>query len=178
MVYGREMTVKEAAALVGTTPSAIYSRLYRTADGDLQGIVTQYRLNLAKTRKSRGERYYINGQWLTLPQVAEQLGIRAGRLRCYLWRHRDAEGNYPSLAAVMNLYRRGEIRTSGGYPARLHKVGGRYMTQAEAAAACGVKLNSFRVCVKRRGGVAEAVAFYEKRAEKRAMNEILKILGV
>lgn len=176
-VDGQQMTVREAAALVGVTPSSIYNKLARSGES-LQNIVSLYRVNLAKTKKHRGERYFIDGEWLTLLQVAERLGIKTGRLQAYLWRHKDAKGIYPSLSQVVEKYRRGEIRERGGYNARIHKIGDRYMTAAQAATACGVKLTSFRVCVMRKGSMEAAVAFYEKKREKQARDEILRILGV
>lgn len=128
----------------------------------------------------RATRYPVYGEWLTIREVAERLGITYAAVRQYRRRNPDRDGRPPSMEAVCKHYRAvqaGEIPYTPGRPPKRHRVNSRLMTVDEAARALGVDRRVLDCHISRhRCGVAEAYEAIDARKTRRAELEIMKIL--
>lgn len=177
LVDGKYMTVAEAAELLGVKPQALYSRM-KYYGGGLQAIVNMYRDNLTGGRNNCGPRYMVDGQWLTNKDAARRIGVSPHALRLYRATHRDEDGNIMPLKEVMTAYSAGRIHPGGGRP-KLHRVGRRTMTVAQAAELCGASVCSIYLYMSRhKCTLNQAVKYYEARRRRKAEKAIMEILGL
>lgn len=174
-VDGEWITVQEAADRLGLRRQQLYSLTHHKRCS-LQVAVNLYRDNLAMHDQGRADRHMVDGRWMTVRQAAEMLGITVTALRGYLYSHRQPDGRPATLAEAVDAYRSGAVR-HGGHPPRLHRVGRRMMTQAEAAEMLGVSYAAIQLYTyKHKCSVAKAVKYYEAKKQRRAEREILRIL--
>lgn len=176
LVDGEWITVQEAADRMGLRRQQLYSLTHHKRCG-LQVAVNLYRENLAMHDQGRADRHMVDGRWMTVRQAAEMLGVTVTALRGYLYSHRQPDGRPGTLAEAVDVYRSGAVR-HGRHPPRLHRVGRRMMTQAEAAEMLGVTLNAVRMHMsKHKATLAQTIKYYETRKRRKAEKDILNILG-
>ena len=176
LVDGEWITVQEAADRLGLRRQQLYSLTHHKRCS-LQVAVNLYRENLAMHGRGRSDRHMIDGRWMTVRQAAEMLGITVTALRDYLYSHRKPDGRPATLAEAVEAYRSGAVR-HGGHPPRLHRVGRRMMTQAEAAEMLGIDVNAVRRHMsKHKATLAQTIKYYETKKRRKAEKDILTILG-
>jgi len=126
------------------------------------------------------DRHLVHGEWITVQQAAERLGV--GVQAIYNWRsiHRR-KGGRASLEDYWDWamrWRRGEIKRHPGRSGRTYWVHGRHLTLEQAARRAGVSYKALYSCIQRTGcSVNSAVRHYEERAKQRAVKEILEIIN-
>jgi predicted transcriptional regulator len=175
-VDGEWITVQEAAEMLGLRRQQLYGLTHHKRCS-LQVAVNMYRENLALHDQGRADRHMVDGRWMSIRQAAEMLGVPFSTLQSYLYSHRQPDGRPATLAEAVDAYRSGAVR-HGGHPSRLHRVGRRMMTQAEAAEMLGVTLNTVRMHMsKHKATLAQTIKYYETRKRRRAEKDILNILG-
>jgi predicted transcriptional regulator len=176
LVDGEWITVQEAADRLGVMRQQLYGQMH-TRRCSLQVAVNLYRENLALHGQGRSDRHMVDGRWMTVRQAAEMLGVTVTALRDYLYSHRQPDGRPGTLAEAVDAYRSGAVR-HGGHPPRLHRVGRRMMTQAEAAEMLGIDVNAVRCHMsKHKATLAQTIKYYETKKRRRAEKDILTILG-
>ena len=180
LVDGREMTAAEIADMLGITKNALRCRRNRLGGVSMQAIVNMYRENQFGSYHDRAARYRIEGEWLTLTQIAERLGVKPHTISA--WRY----DNGASMIEAVEHFRRwnegGRVRNPrGGRPAQVYRVGNREYTAPEVAKKYGVHVMSVRSLLKARNGdMGKVLRFYQAKARRkreRAEQEILRILG-
>ena len=176
LVDGEWITVQEAADRMGLRRQQLYSLTHHKRCS-LQFAVNLYRENLALNGQGRSDRHMIDGRWMTVRQAAEMLSVTVSALRSYLYSHRQPDGRPATLAEAVEVYRSGAVR-HGGHPPRLHRVGCRMMTQAEADEMLGINVNAVRMHMsKHKATLAQTIKYYEAKKRRKAEQEILRILG-
>jgi predicted transcriptional regulator len=176
LVDGEWITVQEAADRLGLRRQQLYSLTHHKRCS-LQVAVNLYRENLAMHDQGRAYRHMVDGCWMTVRQAAEILGVTVTALRSYLYSHRQPDGRPATLAEAVDVYRSGAVR-HGGHPPRLHRVGRRMMTQAEAAEMLGINVNTVQCHMsKHKATLAQTIKYYETKQRRRAEKDILNILG-
>lgn len=125
-------------------------------------------------------RYPVHGEWLSVREAAERLGVATGTLRAFRNRHRDRDGCPMSLEDVCEHYLAvgaGEIPRWPGRVPKRHRVNGRLMTVGEAAAALGIRRKLLDCHMSRnRCSLAETYRAMDARRTRKAEREIMKIL--
>jgi predicted DNA-binding protein (UPF0251 family) len=176
LVDGEWISVQEAADRLGLQRQQLYS-LISNHRCSLQVAVNLYRENLALNDQGRADRHMVDGRWMSIRQAAEMLGLPVTTIRSYLYSHRQPDGRPAALAEAVDVYRSGAVR-HGGHPPRLHRVGRRMMTQAEAAEMLGIDVNAVRCHMsKHKATLAQTIKYYETKKRRRAEKDILTILG-
>ena len=175
-VDGRKMTVNEAAEMLGVSASTIRCRMSKRKCS-LQTVVRLYRENALRRGSGRHETHRVDGQWKTVREVAESLGVTSSALQNWRFRHKDAQGRQPTLEAAAAAYRAGQVQNGGHVEKKLYWVHGRRMTMPEAAKRFGVTVHALKYHMYRRGktlqgAVDRIMALKSRRAERK----ILKIL--
>jgi predicted transcriptional regulator len=176
LVDGEWITVQEAADRLGIQRQQLYS-LISNHRCSLQVAVNLYRENLALNDQGRADRHMVDGRWMSIRQAAEMLGLPVTTIRSYLYSHRQPDGRPATLAEAVEAYRSGTVKI-GGHPPKLHRVGRRMMTQAEAAEMLGINVNAVRMYMsKHRATLAQTIRYYEAKKQRKAEKDILNILG-
>ena len=182
MVDGREMTAMEIADMLGITKNALRVRRNRLGGISMQAIVTMYRENQFGSDCDRAARYRIEGEWLTLTQIAERLGVAAHSISA--WRYNNRASMEEAVEHFRHWNEGGRKRNPqglGGRPPRVYVVGNREYTVPGVAKKYGKHVTSVRCMLKSRGGdMGKVLAFYQAKARKRqarAEQQILRILG-
>ena len=176
LVDGEWITVQEAADRMGLRRQQLYSLTHHKRCS-LQFAVNLYRENLAMHGQGRSDRHMVDGRWITVRQAAEMLSVTVTALRSYLYSHRQPDGRPATLAEAVDAYRSRAVR-HGGHPPRLHRVGRRMMTQAEAAEMLGIDVNAVRCHMSRhKTTLAQTMRYYEAKKQRKAEKDILNILG-
>lgn len=180
-VDGEQMSIAEAAEMLGVSRHALYAQRCLHRGASLQLIVDMYRWGEIG-KGVRGEaRHRVHGQWTTTRREAERLGVSSRTIEKWRTDHRRPDGGRALLEEAVEHYEalaRGEIAPprSGPEPRR-YWVRGKRMTIAEAAALVGAKECSLRAYIwRRRCSVDAAVKRLEAKRRKQAEQEILKIL--
>ena len=169
LVDGRWTTVAEVAEALGVTPQQIYM-LRSHYDVSLQVAANMIRENQVLNGQATGQRFMVDGKWLTVRQAAEMLGVTATSIKDYMHRHKC------TLAEAMTAYREKRV-VHGGSKATRHRVGRQMMTAAEAAEALGVSVNAVWLHMyKHKASLAATIRYYERRKVKQAEKDILAIL--
>ena len=176
LVDGEWITVQEAADRMGLRRQQLYCQIH-SRRCSLQVAVNLYRENLVLHDQGRADRHMIDGRWMTVRQAAEMLSVTVTALRGYLYSHRQPDGRPATLAEAVDVCRSGAVR-HGGHPPRLHRVGRRMMTQAEATEMLGINVNTVRRHMsKHKATLAQTIKYYETRKRRKAEKDILNILG-
>ena len=176
LVDGEWITVQEAADRLGLRRQQLYSLTHHKRCS-LQVAVNLYRENLALHDQGRANRHMVDERWMSIRQAAEMLSVTVTALRSYLYSHRQPDGRPATLAEAVDAYRSRAVR-HGGHPPRLHRVGRRMMTQAEAAEMLGINVNAVRMHMsKHKATLAQTIKYYETRKRRKAEKDILNILG-
>ena len=181
IIDGREMTIDEIAEMLGVSKRALYVRRSRYGDCSFQMIVDMYRQNRIGSRTDKWERHLVDGEWITLAQAAERLGIVPKTIRNWRLEQKRLTGIKPTLAEAMEHYRKyctGERKRYPGSVAKTHWVNGEYLTFDEAAEKYKTSVNALRTYVcKHKCGLNTAIRNLETRRAKRAEKDILAILA-
>ena len=176
LVDGEWITVQEAADRMGVMRQQLYCQMHNRRCS-LQVAVNLYRENLALHDQGRADRHMVDGRWMSIRQAAEMLGVPLSTLQSYLYSHRQPDGRPATLAEAVDAYRSGAVM-HGGHPPRLHRVGRRMMTQAEAAEMLGIDVNAVRGHMSRnKATLAQSIRYYEAKKQRKAEKDILNILG-
>ena len=176
LVDGEWITVQEAADRMRLRRQQLYSLTHHKRCS-LQVAVNLYRENMVLHDQGRSDRHMVDGRWMSIRQAAEMLGLPVTTLQSYLYSHRQPDGRPATLAEAVDVYRSGAVM-HGGHPPRLHRVGRRMMTQAEAAEMLGVTLNAVRMHMsKHKATLAQTIKYYEQKQRRKAEKDILTILG-
>lgn len=174
-VDGGWMTVAQAADMLELKPQQIYHLMSNYHVG-LQVAVNMVRQNMALGGQGRSDRHMVDGRWVTVNQLAGQLGTKPTNLRSWSYRHCDSEGRPATMQAVADAYRAG-VHRGGGKPVQ-HRVNGRPMTTLQAAEKCGVAVEAIRNRMSRKKcSLAACVNYYEKKKRRKAEKAIMNILG-
>ena len=125
-------------------------------------------------------RHCVHGEWMTLREAAQRLGIGYEALCNWRSNHKDAEGRPALLEAAWDHYsdiNRGRIPRIPGRPPKRQRVGGRMLSTREAAEAAGLPLWQVRQYMYRYGySLARALKAIEERKKKAAEQEIMRII--
>lgn len=127
------------------------------------------------------QKHLIHGEWMTIYEISDRLGVAVGTIRQWRKRHRHRDGSAATMAEAWDWYTGvalGKIRHRGpSTRAREYWVNGRYMTIAEAASQVGVSEEALRsMMYKGRRTLQSAVRHYEHAQKDRAVREILDII--
>ena len=129
---------------------------------------------------SHAAKHLVHGEWMTIYEACERLGVPYGTINNYRYTHRRADGGMGLLVDAWDYYiavKRGEIKRHPGKKPRRYWVNGKEVTMREAAALAGTTLHSLRMYIRyHRCPVQTAVRVYKKRAEDRAVREIMGII--
>ena len=175
LVDGRMVTVPEIAEEFGLTCQQIYQQMHHKACS-LQVIVDLYRENQILHGQGHAGRHYVDGQWMTVRQASEMLGVSMTALYNWMHNHRRADGRPARLADAVDAYREGLVKHDGREPVQ-HRVGGRTMTTFEAAEKLGINVLALRLHMSRhKASLASTIRYYEQRKRKKAEKDILAIL--
>ena len=181
MIDGQEMTVDEIAAMLGITVHALYLRRRDLGGCSFQMVVDMYRQNRIGSRTDRWQRHLVDGEWITLAQAAERLGITPKTIRNWRLDPKKATGVKPTLAEAMEHYKKyltGERKRYKGSVAKTHWVKGEYLTYDEAAKKYNTSVNGLRMYVsKHKCSLNAAIKHLEERRAKRAEKDIMAILN-
>ena len=121
-------------------------------------------------------KHLVHGEWMTVSEAAERLGLAKSTIYNYQYEHRRQDGGPGLLVDAWDHYSSGAHK-SLGRPPRRYYVNGKLLTMEQAAASVRVKLKTFRQYVYKRGCTVQgAVRFYRKRAEDQAVREITAII--
>lgn len=125
--------------------------------------------------------HMVHGEWMTVYEAAERLGVSFTAIENWRSKHRRADGSRALLVEYWDWamrWRRGEIPRRPGKQARIYWVKGRQLTLKQAAQRAGVSYKVFHQYVARhRCSVNTAVRHYEERAIQRAVDEIMSIIN-
>ena len=103
------------------------------------------------------ELHKVDGQMMTLAEIAETLGISKSALRC----RRNRLGGI-SMQAVVTMYRENQFGSYHDRAAR-YRIEGEWLTQAQIAERLGVKSHSITVWrYNNRAGMEEAVEHFRR----------------
>ena len=174
LVDGRWTTVSEVASELGYKPQQIYNQIHNTGCG-LQGVVTMIREGRV-LNGDRGVRHMVNGQWMTIRQIADMLGVKPRSLYNYRARHKHPDGSAMSYVELVEAFQSGKVRHGGRKPIR-HRVGRRTMTVYEAARMLGVNANALRIRMyRKKQRLSTVIRYYESKKKRQAEEDIMKIL--
>lgn len=180
MIDGQEMTVAEIADMLGITPRALTVRKTKCNGASYQSIVNMYRQNLFCTKHDKFVRHYVEGRWVTIQDMARELGIARNTLVNWRTNHRLPDGSLPTLAEAVEHYRKyktGELKRHTGYAPKAHRVNGKKMTVKSAAEKYGTTENALRKCMWRyKTDLNGAIQHLEERRRRRAAQAIMDIL--
>ncbi len=176
-VDGREMTVKEIAAMLGISPYTLKNRRISMNGMSYQGIVNMYREGLMLSKHDRWPRHMVHGRWMTLQDVANELDCKVHSIQNWLSKNRDRNGKHPTLEEAYDHFDGAPKRGPGGV-AKKHRVNGRMMTIKEAADAHGSTYTAMRQTMARHGcSLEQAVKRLEDRRVDAATKAIMNILN-
>lgn len=170
LVDGEWITVQQAADRLGLNSQQLYMQMHYRKCG-LQAAVNLIRENLALGGHGHAGRHMVDGQWMTVQQAADMLGVTRSAVRSYMYSH------HTTLAETVDAYRSGAV-VRGGTAPKLHRVGGKMMTAAQAAEMLGIDVLCLRLHMSRHGAsLAQTIKYYQKKKQKKAEKDILNILG-
>ena len=181
MVDGREMTVKEIAGMLGVMPHTLVIKRSKLGGVSYQLIVDMYRSNQMLGTHDKYPRHMVDGEWLTINEVALRAGVSVHTIRNWRYEHKDAQGNKPTMAEALEHYRKyqtgEEVRYRGKEPKR-QRVGRKMLSVPEAAAeyrmtACTL----YKYISKNRVSLQVALNRLETRRKRKAERDIMRILG-
>ena len=169
LVDGQYKTVTEMAKALGVKPQALYSQMSNRGIS-LQVVVNLIRENQILNGQATGQRFMVNGKWLTKRQAAEALDISRSALNDYMAHHGC------TLQEAMDAYREDRVK-HGGRRAIKHRVGHKTMSVIEAAEKLCVSVNAVHLYMsKHKCSLAATIRHYEQRKRKKAEKDILAIL--
>lgn len=177
LIDGREMTVAEIADLLGITKRALVLRRHQMGGAAVsyQLIVNMYRDNRFETKRDRGARHLVGGEWITVKEAARRVDVQPITLTRYM------RSNGVTLAEAVGHYRKyqtGELARWSGRTPRTYYVNGKLLTIKQAAEKYHTTENSLRMyIVKHKCSLQTAVRQLEERRKRQAEKDILKILG-
>jgi len=179
-IDGRFMTVDEIAEMLHVSVRALEVRRSKYGGCSYQLIVDMYRDNLIGSRTDKWERHMVDGEWITLEQAAERVGVKPKTLRAWRSQNRDEHGIKPTLAEAVAHYRKyitGERKRYPGSIAKRYWVKGEYLTFKEAAERYHTTENALRSCThKHNCSLNAAIKRLESRRTREAEKNILAIL--
>ena len=176
-IDGRLMTVQEIADMIGRSKKALQILRSREGRCSYQLIVDMWRRNEIGGPKDRHPRHLVHGRWVTMPQVAEELGRDRHTLSNYRCANRRHDGTWPTLEEVYDHFK-GLQRQRPGPKPKKHRVLGHRLTIAEAAEKYRTtEVNLRTYMAKHHCKLETAVRRLEERRAKQAEKDIMRILG-
>ena len=126
------------------------------------------------------QKHLIHGEWMTIYEVSDRLGVAVNTIRQWRYKHRHPDGSAGTMAEAWNWYagvRLGTIRHRGPTGVdRQYWVDGQYMTIAEAARRVGTDRATLRRMMRKGCTLHSAVRHFESAQKDRAVREILGII--
>lgn len=179
LVDGREMTAVEIAEMLGITLAALRIRRSRLGGISYQLIVDMFRSN--QLGRDGCYRYLVEGEWRTIRQIAESLGVKPHSIVGWRSQHKGAsmEDAIEHFRRFNQNGRRHNANGGGGRPPIRHQVGNREYTAQQVADRYGVTRQSVAAYLQAHS-MAEALKHYrerERRKRKKAEAKIMRILG-
>ena len=176
MIDGREMTVDEIAAMLGVTVHTLQVRRCALGGVSYQLIVNMYKNNQIGSVHDKVPRHLVDGEWLTVRQAAERVGVSP--ITIHHWRQSNPGATLADAMAHYRRYQTGELKRWPGAVARKHYVLGKYLTIAEAAEQYRTTEPALRCHMyKHRCSLHAAVKALEERRKRQAEKDILAILA-
>lgn len=125
-------------------------------------------------------KHLVHGEWMTVAEAAERLGLHRVTLERWRTMHRQPDGSRETLVAAWDHYKAvksGNYRSKMGRKPVKHWVKGRQMTVKQAAEATGVSVQRLYnyTCVHQ-CSLDAAVRNISKKRQERAERKILKII--
>ncbi len=128
----------------------------------------------------RPAKHLVHGEWITVQQAADRLGVSVKTIYNWCSLHRREDGSRALLVDYWDWdmrWRRGEIPRRPGKHARTYWVSGKQLTMKQAARKAGVSYKALHCYIRAHGcSVNAAVRYYERRAIQRAVNEIMAVI--
>lgn len=125
--------------------------------------------------------HLVHGEWITVQQAADRLGVSVQTIYNWCSLHRREDGSRALLVDYWDWamrWRRGEIPRRPGQCGRTYWVHGKQLTMKQAARKAGVSYKALHCHIQRTGcTVNSAVKHYERRAIQRAVNEIMAVIN-
>lgn len=175
-VDGRLMTVDEIAGMLGVTAKALYTRRSRMGLASYQLIVDMYREGRICSVHDKWPRYLVDGEWMTVRDIAEEGGVKPSAV--HNWMHIHKNATMGEVRAHFREWARGGGKYRGGSLPREHKVHGRTTTVAREAERLGVPINRLYLRMSRHGCSLQAAVRSEDRWQRRKAHiRIMRILG-
>ena len=175
LVDGRWTTVSEIAAELGLTRQQIYAQMHNK-HCSLQVVANLCRENQILNGQNNAQRWMVDGQWLTVTQAAEMLGVKPQNLRNWRDRNRHPDGSSATLQEAVEFYRAG-LNTRRGHAPVQHRVGRKLMTTADAAKLLGTSVFNVRTYMSRNHAtLAQTIRHYQQRQQRKAEKDIMSIL--
>lgn len=175
-IDGQLMTVDEIAGILGVTAKALQVRRSRMGLVSYQLIVDMYREGRICSVHDKWPRYLVDGEWLTIRDIAEEGGVNPHSVHGWMFLHKDAtmsevRAHFREWAASGGRYR-------GGSRPREHRVYGRTTTVAREAKRLGVPKDRLYQRMSRHGCSLQAAVRSEDRWQRRKAHiRIMRILG-
>ena len=178
LVDGQMLTVEEIAEMLGTSPGSLATwRSTHMRGMPWQATVNAYRQYGPRFYRDKAPRYLINGAWITFSDAARQLGTTPGNLHAFRIKHRGPDGRLLPLDEIMRIYPHRNRKTGPGKDHRKrYNVDGKMLTRIQIGEKYGINLRAFEYHITHKKTYEETVHYLLDKREKRAVNEIMRIL--
>jgi hypothetical protein len=179
LVDGKMLTVAEIAELMNTTVHGVRVRHSRLGKPSYQTMVDMYRAGqFGSKRTGYRKPHLIDGRWMSVQEVAAELGVNARSITTWRCQRRRPDGTRPTVEEAIEHFKAwkacGHVRSKP----KVHRVKGRDMTVAEAAKMLGCTETALRSSMSwNKESLAATVKRQERLKARRAEKEILRILG-
>lgn len=126
-------------------------------------------------------KHLVHGEWMTIYEAAERLGVKWRSIEIWRSRHRRSDGSRGLLVEAWDYYTSAnagvQMQRLGRMPRR-YCVDGEMMTVREAAERFDLRIKNLYSYMERHNcDLAEAVMRLKKARIKAVVREIVKIIG-
>ena len=180
LIEGRMMTAREIAAMLGVGRNELYKWASREECG-FAAVVAMFRSGQLSAGKYPGRRHRVHGRWMTIGQVAAEVGVKPFCITGWRSAQKRQTGVCPTLEAAYDHYRAfasGEAKRYGGRLPAKHRVHGRMLTVQEAAERYHyARATLWSTMSRHHCSLQAAVDILLQKREARAVRRIVNIIG-
>ena len=182
-VDGKMLTVAEIAELMNTTVHGVRVRHSRLGKPSYQTMVDMYRAGQFGSKHTGYRKpHLIDGRWMSVQEVAEELGVNARSITTWRCQRRRPDGTKPTMEEAIEHFKAYNASGRVHVKPKVHRVKGKDMTVKEAAEMLGCTTVALYSNMSYHQESLDAAvrrheAWEEKRKQRQAEKEIMKILG-